>query len=122
MTDAVALQAVTVALPATTGKQLWSRTLIRNDHEGIDMAPGYNDGTVYVSTVYSPGSHGFNARTGAEVFSFPDGSYTTVVADRNALFLMGKYTLYKFVPHSAEVPNAKRDDRRPKRRRLTKER
>jgi glucose dehydrogenase len=40
-----------VALSAVTGKQLWSRTLIGNDLEGIDMAPGYNDGTVYVSTV-----------------------------------------------------------------------
>jgi outer membrane protein assembly factor BamB len=40
-----------VALSAATGQQLWSRTLISNDHEGIDMAPGYNHGTVYVSTV-----------------------------------------------------------------------
>ena len=40
-----------VALSAATGKQLWSRTLIGNDLEGIDMAPGYNHGTVYVSTV-----------------------------------------------------------------------
>ncbi len=40
-----------VALDAATGRQLWSRTLIGNDLEGIDMAPGYNDGTVYVSTV-----------------------------------------------------------------------
>ncbi len=40
-----------VALQASSGRQLWSRTLVRNDHEGIDMAPGYHDGTVYVSTV-----------------------------------------------------------------------
>ncbi|MDX6396449.1 MAG: hypothetical protein QOJ73_7512 [Streptosporangiaceae bacterium] len=40
-----------VALSAATGRQLWSRTLIGNDREGVDMAPGYNDGTVYVSTV-----------------------------------------------------------------------
>jgi outer membrane protein assembly factor BamB len=40
-----------VALSAATGRQLWSRTLTGNDHEGIDMAPGYNHGTVYVSTV-----------------------------------------------------------------------
>jgi len=40
-----------VALSAATGRQLWSRTLIGNDREGIDMAPGYHDGTVYVSTV-----------------------------------------------------------------------
>ena len=40
-----------MALNAATGVQLWSRTLTGNDHEGIDMAPGYNHGTVYVSTV-----------------------------------------------------------------------
>ena len=40
-----------VALDAATGAQLWSRTLIGNDHEGIDMTPGYDHGTVYVSTV-----------------------------------------------------------------------
>jgi alcohol dehydrogenase (cytochrome c) len=45
------------ALDARTGAELWSRTLVRNQGEGIDMAPGYNDGTVYVSTV--PGN--FNA-------------------------------------------------------------
>jgi outer membrane protein assembly factor BamB len=40
-----------VALSAATGRQLWSRTLTGNNHEGIDMTPGYNDGTVYISTV-----------------------------------------------------------------------
>jgi alcohol dehydrogenase (cytochrome c) len=40
-----------VALSAATGKQLWSRRLVSNSHEGIDMAPGYDNGTVYVSTV-----------------------------------------------------------------------
>ncbi len=39
------------ALNEKTGEQLWSVTLTRNEHEGIDMAPGYHDGTVYVSTV-----------------------------------------------------------------------
>jgi len=39
------------ALDQKTGKQLWSTVLPRNEHEGIDMAPGYDDGMVYVSTV-----------------------------------------------------------------------
>jgi outer membrane protein assembly factor BamB len=39
------------ALQAATGEQLWSKKLIRNNNEGIDMAPGYHNGTVYVSTV-----------------------------------------------------------------------
>ena len=70
-----------VALDAATGTQLWSRTLIGNDHEGIAMAPGFNHGTVYVSTVpanvtgqYLPGGEGIlwalNARTGAPEWSW----------------------------------------------------
>jgi glucose dehydrogenase len=39
------------ALDRETGKQLWITTLTRNAKEGIDIAPGYNDGIVYVSTV-----------------------------------------------------------------------
>jgi alcohol dehydrogenase (cytochrome c) len=71
-----------VALSAATGAQLWSRTLIGNDHEGIDMAPGYDHGTVYVSTVpvnplvggYLGGGQGIlwalNAQTGAPQWSW----------------------------------------------------
>ncbi|MFI5062643.1 MAG: PQQ-binding-like beta-propeller repeat protein [Streptosporangiales bacterium] len=40
-----------VALSAATGRQLWSRTLTGNNHEGIDTTPGYDNGIVYVSTV-----------------------------------------------------------------------
>lgn len=39
------------ALNEKTGEQVWSVTLVRNEHEGIDMTPGYHDGVVYVSTV-----------------------------------------------------------------------
>jgi alcohol dehydrogenase (cytochrome c) len=73
-----------VALSAATGRQLWSRTLSGNDHEGIDMAPGYHDGTVYVSTVpvnptvgeYLGGGKGIlwalNAQTGAPEWSWDE--------------------------------------------------
>ena len=70
-----------VALDAATGAQLWSRPLIGNDHEGIAMAPGYNHGIVYVSTVpanvsgqYLPGGEGIlwalNAKTGVPEWSW----------------------------------------------------
>src|ERR1700691_315712 len=70
-----------VALDARTGAQLWSRTLIGNDHEGIAMAPGFDNGTVYVSTVpanvktvYGAGGQGIlwalNAKTGAPEWSW----------------------------------------------------
>ena len=72
------------ALSAATGTQLWSRTLIGNNHEGIDMAPGYNHGTVYVSTVpvnplvgvYLGGGKGIlfalNAKTGVPEWSWDE--------------------------------------------------
>jgi alcohol dehydrogenase (cytochrome c) len=64
------------ALQAATGEELWSRTLTRNRSDGIDMAPGIDDGTVYVSTVPGNATHfagangsailwAMNARTGA---------------------------------------------------------
>src|SRR6266516_6723201 len=73
-----------VALSAATGRQLWSRTLIGNNREGIDMAPGYNHGTVYVSTVpvnptvgeYLGGAKAtlwaLNAQTGAPEWSWDE--------------------------------------------------
>jgi outer membrane protein assembly factor BamB len=71
------------ALSAATGSQLWTRTLIRNGHEGIDMAPGFHDDTVYVSTVpsnttgqYRPDAKGvlwaLDAATGAPRWSWDE--------------------------------------------------
>jgi outer membrane protein assembly factor BamB len=54
------------AIQASTGEQLWLKKLTRNANEGIDMAPGYNNGTIYVSTV--PGnSKGFYVGNGQSI-------------------------------------------------------
>jgi glucose dehydrogenase len=69
------------ALDQKTGKQIWSVVLPRNEHEGIDMAPGYHDGMVYVSTVplntsesYEGGGVGIlwalDAKTGKKLWHF----------------------------------------------------
>jgi len=69
------------ALDQKTGKEIWSRKLIRNAGEGIDMAPGYHGGLVYVSTVpgnngkfYGGGTKGIlwalDAKSGKKVWSF----------------------------------------------------
>ncbi|MDE3132036.1 MAG: PQQ-like beta-propeller repeat protein [Acidobacteriota bacterium] len=92
------------ALNARTGATEWQSPYLPAKSPGISGSATVVNNTVYVSTVYSPGSYGFNARTGGQDFAFPDGSYTTVIADRHALFLMGKYVLYKFVPHNAKLP------------------
>lgn len=39
------------ALDQKTGEELWSVELTKNEADGIDMAPGYHKGLVYVSTV-----------------------------------------------------------------------
>jgi outer membrane protein assembly factor BamB len=69
------------ALDQKTGNQLWSVKLTRNEVEGIDMAPGYQDGLVYVSTVpvtaeaaYAGGGVGtlwaLDAKTGKKKWHF----------------------------------------------------
>jgi outer membrane protein assembly factor BamB len=69
------------ALDQKTGKEKWSVALTRIPQEGIDMAPGYYKGLVYVSTVpvnvsefYGPGGVGtlyaLDAKTGKKVWQF----------------------------------------------------
>jgi outer membrane protein assembly factor BamB len=92
------------ALDAETGAVRWTQSV----PTAISGSATVVNNTVYVSIVYGKGSYGFNARTGKQVFYFPDGSYTTAVADRNALFLMGKYVMYKFVPKHVKLPKLKK--------------
>ncbi len=85
------------ALNARTGATDWASYTGGANPAISGSATVVND-QVYVSTVYQKGSYGYNATTGKKDFYFPDGGYTTVVADRNSLILMGDYVLYKLVP------------------------
>lgn len=69
------------ALDEETGKQLWSTILVRNEVEGVNLAPGYDKGIVYASTaptnaasLYEPGGVGIlwalNAKTGKKLWHF----------------------------------------------------
>ncbi|MGV1048042.1 MAG: PQQ-binding-like beta-propeller repeat protein [Solirubrobacterales bacterium] len=69
------------ALDQETGKELWSVPLLRGGGESIDMAPGYHEGLVYVSTVptlanaeYPGGGVGvlwaLDAKTGRKAWHF----------------------------------------------------
>jgi len=85
------------ALDQKTGKELWSVSLVRNSGEGIDMAPGYHQGLVYVSTVpgnngkfYNEGTKGIlwalDAKTGEKRWSFdtaPTKTWSKANADIN---------------------------------------
>ena len=69
------------AVDQESGEEVWSTPLTRGPNEAIDMAPGYHDGLVYVSTVptlvnseYPPGGVGvlwaLDAETGKKTWSF----------------------------------------------------
>jgi outer membrane protein assembly factor BamB len=45
------------ALDQKTGRELWRRVLLQQLGEGIDIAPGYHDGTAYISTVPALGGN-----------------------------------------------------------------
>jgi alcohol dehydrogenase (cytochrome c) len=71
----------TFALDQETGEEVWSTRLVGNAQESIDMAPGYHDGMVYVSTVpvtvgetYGPGAvgvlWGLDGKTGKKKWHF----------------------------------------------------
>jgi outer membrane protein assembly factor BamB len=54
-------------------------------------------GIVYVSS-FAHRTWGLSARTGRVVWTFPDGKYSPVTADRKTLYLNGYRTLYALVP------------------------
>ena len=74
---------------------------IRWSHQGGGRISGSStvvNGTVYYSDLGSKTTTGLDDRTGATVFRFPDGAFTPVIADRNAIFLSGYDVIYKLVP------------------------
>ena len=58
------------------------------------------DGIVYFAT-FKGRTYGLNAATGKLVWSFPDGRYTPVAADRSRLYLVGYSKVYAFTPKRA---------------------
>jgi outer membrane protein assembly factor BamB len=88
------------ALNAQNGTTRWDFKIPSAGDNAVSGSATIIDNTVYFSTVYHKGTWGLNTRTGAQVFSSPDGGYTSAVADPKAVFLIGKYNFYKLVPRS----------------------
>jgi len=71
---------------------------LRFDANGpISGSPTVIDGVVYFATL-SGRTYGLNALTGRQVWSFPDGKYSPVVADTRRLYLVGYARVYGMVP------------------------
>jgi outer membrane protein assembly factor BamB len=54
---------------------------------------------VYYSNLGRKTTAGLDARTGRQVFSFPDGAFGAVVADDGAIYLSGYTMLYQMLPN-----------------------
>jgi outer membrane protein assembly factor BamB len=93
-----------VALDAATGDTRW-----RYDSPGgISGAPTVMGGLVYFATIgaFRQGAHqrrvesgrnvtiAVDARTGRRVWSYPDGAYSPIVADRDRVYLVGRTRVY----------------------------
>lgn len=101
-----------VALEAATGDVRW-----RYDAPStISGAPTVLNGLVYFATCGRCGRGGsryvkigprmtiaLNARNGREVWRFPDGKYSPVVADDRRLYLTGRNKVYALIPMSRHL-------------------
>jgi hypothetical protein len=56
------------------------------------------DGVVYYSVLGTRTTIGLDARTGRQVFSFPDGAFNPVIADTKAIYMVGYSMLYQMLP------------------------
>src|SRR5262249_2333696 len=96
-----------IAYDAATGTELWRPAA----PAAIHGAPAVVGDLVYFSTCGGCGQNGsrhaksgprgtyaVNASTGRLVWSFPDGQYSPVVADRRRLYVTGFQHVYAFKP------------------------
>ena len=67
---------------------------------------------VYFSNLGSKSTAGLNVVTGQQVFSFPDGAFTPIIADYHALYLDGYSRIYQLLPGRAPTARHKRRARR----------
>ena len=87
------------AFDAATGAERWSF----DAHGRISGSATVVGDIVYFATLDGATrtkgrTYALNAHTGKLVWSFPDGKYTPVVAEKGRLFLIGYGTVYGMVP------------------------
>jgi outer membrane protein assembly factor BamB len=62
---------------------------------------------VYYSDLGTRTTTGLLVSTGRDVFSYPDGAFTPVIADYHAIYMDGYGTLYQFLPGRGSRPRPK---------------
>ena len=86
------------ALSVGTGNELWSKQL-----GPILGSATVIDGIVYISALRPATTYGFDARTGREVWRFPDGQFSPIIADEGDVWLVGKAHVYRLAERRARV-------------------
>ncbi len=64
----------------------------------ISGSPTIVNHAVYFSALGSRTTVGLEARTGRQLFSFPDGAFNPVIADYKAMYLVGYSQIYQLLP------------------------
>jgi outer membrane protein assembly factor BamB len=78
------------ALSLSTGARLWSQGIgpIRGSATVIR-------GLVYISSLRPARTYAYDARSGRQVWAFEDGQFSPVIADRDAVWLVGRAHVYR---------------------------
>ena len=108
------------AFDAATGAERWQYAGV----SAIHGAPTIMDGVVYFATcrlcgtrasryakVGPVGTYGLDARSGKLLWSFPDGAYSPIVADKERVYLAGLSKVYGLEPASVARARALRPRR-----------
>jgi outer membrane protein assembly factor BamB len=93
------------ALNAQTGATRWEHE--NSGDTAISGSPTIVNNVVYYSGLDQDLTTGLDTVTGKQVFSYDQGAFSPIVAEPGALFLVGHYVLYKFVPQAPAKPNKK---------------
>jgi outer membrane protein assembly factor BamB len=81
------------AFDAATGAVLWKF----HANGPISGSATVVDGIVYFATLHRR-TYGLDARTGKQVWTYPDGAFTPVVTDGRRLYVIGWGKVYAFSP------------------------
>ena len=82
------------ALDARSGTTRWTH----NSGGAIDGSPQIIGRVVYFSDLRTKATTGVDARTGATVFSFPDGRFNPGVSDGHTVYMVGYSMIYQMIP------------------------
>jgi outer membrane protein assembly factor BamB len=82
------------AIDARSGTVRWTH----NSGGAIDGSPQIIGSVVYFSDLRTKATTGVDARTGAEVYSFPDGRFNPGISDGHTVYLVGYSMIYQLIP------------------------